>query len=190
MTRKNSGVGWPAPRFPGKTFVLESTVSGAEGLTRFIEEEGGRVVPTVTASLDYLLTGPRRGNKKTPEKKRAEELNRKGASIEFLDEQEFFARLLPTRDEALLLIGAGEKGRERWGVLWNHWNDARTTLDLNGLDREPPGRRLGRDQVRPAHPLAGRVPAAGGSGVEGEGPRPAEPVGQRGFPPAWVADRV
>jgi uncharacterized protein YjbI with pentapeptide repeats len=101
---------------------------------QFIEEEGGRVVPEVTPSLDYLLTGYRRGNKKTSEKKRADELNQKGAAIQFLSEQQFYARLLPTRDEALLLLDAGEKGRERWQRLWNYWNNAQATLDFNGLD--------------------------------------------------------
>src|SRR5262245_27640147 len=134
MSKKQPSITWPAPRFPGKTFVLESTVSDVEGVKRFIREEGGRVVPAVTASVDYLLTGHRGGNKKTPKKKRAEELNRKGAAIQFLNEERFCACLLPTRDEALVLIAAGKKGRDRWRRLWNYFNDAQTTLDFNGLD--------------------------------------------------------
>src|SRR5207248_304949 len=126
MRKKKTAIAWPAPRFPGKAFVLERTVSGAEGVTQFIKEEGGRIVSAVTASLDYLVSGYRRGNKKTPEKKRADELNQKGAAIQFLDEQQFYARLLPTRDEALLLLKAGNKGRERWRRLWNTWNAAQT----------------------------------------------------------------
>jgi uncharacterized protein YjbI with pentapeptide repeats len=134
MSKKHNATAWPAPRFPGKTFVLESTVSDPEGIKQFVEEEGGRVVQAVTASLDYLLTGYRRGKKKTPEKKRADELNLKGAAIQFLDEQQFYARLLPTRDEGLLLLKAGKNGLDRWRQLWNHWNDAQTILDFNGLD--------------------------------------------------------
>lgn len=135
MSKNRTATAWPAPRFPGMTFVLESTVSDVEGVKRFIKEEGGRVVPVITASVNYLLNGSRRGNKKTPEKKRADDLNQKGAAIQFLTEEQFFASLLPrTRDDALLWLESGKKGHERWRSLWNYWNDAKFTLDFNGLD--------------------------------------------------------
>jgi uncharacterized protein YjbI with pentapeptide repeats len=133
MGKKSAAVGQPAPRFSGKSFLLESTVSDAAALKQFIKEDGGRIVSTVTDSLDYLLTGHPHSNKKTPEQKRAEELNRQGAAIQILNEQTFCALLLPTRDEALLLL-AGAEGRDRWRRLWNYWNSAPTTLDFNGLD--------------------------------------------------------
>jgi uncharacterized protein YjbI with pentapeptide repeats len=135
MNKKRTAIAWPSPRYQGKTFVLESTVSNADSVKWFIKEEGGRVGRVITASVDYLINGYRRGNKKSPEKKRADDLNQKGAAIQFLDEQQFFASLLPTtRDEALLWLKAGKKGRERWQSHWNHWNDAKFTLDFNGLD--------------------------------------------------------
>jgi uncharacterized protein YjbI with pentapeptide repeats len=133
-TKSKTVAAWPAPRFPGKTFVLASSLEYRDGVKQFIKEEGGRIVRTLTPSVDYLILGYPRGNKKPPERKLADELNRKGAAIQCLGAQQFFALLLPSRDEALLLLGAGKRGRERWQALWNSWNDAQTTLDLSGLD--------------------------------------------------------
>src|SRR5262249_14264999 len=82
----------------------------------------------------YLITGYPHGNRKTPEEKLARELNKKGAAIQVLSEQQFYTLLLPDREEALLLINAGEKGRQRWQALWNTWNNVRTKMDFSGLD--------------------------------------------------------
>jgi uncharacterized protein YjbI with pentapeptide repeats len=133
MAKKKSAA-WPAARFPGKTFVLDANVQSREDIEQFIAEEGGRALPAVAAALDYFVTGYRRGNKKSAEQKSAEELNSKGAAIALLTEEQFYALLLPTREEALVLLNAGEKGRMRWQRLWNHWWGLTTPLDLDGVD--------------------------------------------------------
>lgn len=136
--KEKSATAWPAPRFPGKTFVLESTVPAVKQFKRFmkrvIEEEGGRLASSVTESVDYLLTIDQRGNRKSADRKRAKELNRKGAAIQFLDVNQFFMRLLPTQDEALILLQSGERGCNRWRMFESHWNAAQTTYDFNGID--------------------------------------------------------
>jgi uncharacterized protein YjbI with pentapeptide repeats len=145
MARKKSAPDWPAPRFPNRTFALASNLQ-TEGVKKFIEEEGGQVVSAVSASLDYLITGYPQGNRKTPEEKQARELNKKGAAIHVLSEQQFYTLLLPDREEALLLLEAGEKGRQRWQALWNTWNFVRTKMDFSGLDLR--GKNLSRCQLQ------------------------------------------
>jgi uncharacterized protein YjbI with pentapeptide repeats len=138
MSKKSAGQ--PAPKFPKKTFFLAGNVSDPEAATKFIKEEGGLVVAAVDAHLDYLVAGYPRGNRKTPEEKQARELNRKGAAIRVLTEQQFYILLLPIREEALMLLQGGTRGRERWRALANHWWNLPALLDLRGIDLR--GRKL------------------------------------------------
>ena len=65
MVRKTMPPGWPPPRFSKETFFLASAAQ-LEGLTKFLEEEGGQVVSAINLPLDYLVIGYRLGNRKTP----------------------------------------------------------------------------------------------------------------------------
>jgi uncharacterized protein YjbI with pentapeptide repeats len=137
MSQKKRGaaVGGVAPKLQGKTVAVAGDVQewGLKQLTAFVRAEGGRMVPGVTAALDYLVILSWWQRKKPAEARAAEELNRRqGATIQILKEQDFYALFAPDRDEAVALLRAGKEGQERFTRL--RQGAARVPLDLRGLD--------------------------------------------------------
>jgi uncharacterized protein YjbI with pentapeptide repeats len=133
--RKVEGPGeWLKPRFQGKTFAFAGDVRkyDRERLETILAGEGGQQVKEVSATLDFLvvLDGP--AHAPTGAEKKAEQLNRKGASIQTITEAGILDRCTPTAEEALALLRAGAGGIERWNAL-RGYREARE-LPLRGAD--------------------------------------------------------
>src|SRR5262249_2828792 len=103
-------------------------------ISRFIEEEGGRVVARVNASIDYLITGYGSGNRKSAETKAVQEQTRKGAAIQSVTEGQFYTLLLPDSEEALQLLLPVRRGPARWRRLSPYFHNLPAPLDLNSTD--------------------------------------------------------
>jgi uncharacterized protein YjbI with pentapeptide repeats len=125
--------GWSSPKLRGKTFVL-ARFSRYErpDIAKFIQAERGKVLPDVTAAVDFLVVGHYTAGP-SPAEQKAERLNLKGATIRILDEKDFAQLFLPGREEALAMLAAGEKGLRRWNALCGaYW--IKGQVDLRGVD--------------------------------------------------------
>jgi hypothetical protein len=135
MTQTTPGTpsGGVPPKLQGKTVALAGEAQGSclERVAALVRAEGGKVVPRLTKSLDYLVLVGWWRAKQPRAAKEAERLNRQQrASIQILRDQDFYQLLTLTRDEAEALLRAGPEGVERWNRL-----PCRPALfDLTGID--------------------------------------------------------
>jgi uncharacterized protein YjbI with pentapeptide repeats len=141
VARKKAAIP-PHPVSPihGKRFWLDRAVQygGPGGLARWIRGRGGVLVGDVDASLDYfVLAEARRAEpgKSLPERKVAKLA---GAKITSLYENEMPALLLPSREEALVVLAGGAANSEVWqGMLPPRESPLQIDLagaDLSGLE--------------------------------------------------------
>lgn len=104
-----------------------------ESLAAIIAEEGGRIVESVSESLDYLVRGEFASKTSAAEKKAQSLIQKKGAPIQILDEADFHQLLAPTRDEAIALLKSGPAGHKAWNRLCGQtWFLGK--IDLSGTD--------------------------------------------------------
>ena len=114
MGKQGESPDWLVPRFKGRKVLIAGQVSGYEKreLAERIEREGGKVVPKLAPAVDYVLVAKPRG---TPGAvKEAQKLNKKGASIQVIDEAAFEAMLLVSADDARAMLTGGKRGLDRW----------------------------------------------------------------------------
>lgn len=102
-----------------------------EPFVKFLETDGVKVVDDVSKSLDYLVTG---ATGFVTLKKKAEQLNQKGAAIDIIDDAQFCNLIVPTLDEFLQLLHAGEKGVARVNLFTNNWNFRNHLPSFDGQD--------------------------------------------------------
>lgn len=124
-------IDWKAPRLVGKRFVIAGDAKRTRAAD-LVKAEGGEVLPRVTADVDYLVVERYQGRPPTGAEKKAETLNRKGASIHVLDVAGFCQLFLPSREESLAMLAAGEEGVRRWQHLaGQYW--IKGQIDLRGV---------------------------------------------------------
>ncbi|MBX9667366.1 MAG: pentapeptide repeat-containing protein [Candidatus Obscuribacterales bacterium] len=95
----------------GKTVVLVgSRTWQIEQLPAIICREGGQVAAEVTETVDIVVVG--RYSRGTPAAvKTAEKLNKKGARIKIIEEQNVYEFLLPDQDSVVRLLRSGDSER-------------------------------------------------------------------------------
>jgi uncharacterized protein YjbI with pentapeptide repeats len=127
-------IDWKAPRLVGKRFVFAGTARWIwRGAAELAKAEGAEVLPQVTADVDFLVVESYPGSRATGAEKKAEALIRKGAAIQVLDIAGFCQLFLPSREEALAMLTAGEEGLRRWSRLaGQHW--IKGQVDLRGVN--------------------------------------------------------
>ncbi|MCI0357235.1 MAG: pentapeptide repeat-containing protein, partial [Planctomycetaceae bacterium] len=118
MAKKQPAVA-PVPasrKFAGRKFAVLGKLnyySAPKELPPLIQAMGGKVATKVTADLDYLVLG--RGAAK--QKAEAEKLNKKGAAIHILTEDELYDLFEPTREEVLAMLRGGKAQLACWEAL-------------------------------------------------------------------------
>jgi uncharacterized protein YjbI with pentapeptide repeats len=130
MTRQaeRQAIDWRVPRLAGKRLVFAGNArrSGAAELAR---NEAAEVLPQVTAEVDFLVVERYAGSAPTGAEKKADKLIHKGAPIKIIGLEDFCKLFLPSREEALAMLTAGEEGVRRWQQLaGQYW--ARGQVDL------------------------------------------------------------
>ena len=111
----------PPGRVAGKKFVFTGKLVGSsygygtrQAAEAFVTAEGGQVMAELDAGVDYLVVGATRGSGPSGAEKKALQLNqKKGASIQVLDEQAFLALFTFTADEIVALLESGAAGLQR-----------------------------------------------------------------------------
>jgi uncharacterized protein YjbI with pentapeptide repeats len=136
VARKKAAIApLPVSPFQGKRFWLDRAVHfrGPGGLRRWIEGRGGVVVWDVDASLDYLILAESR--RAAPGKSAAERKVAKlsGANIITLYENDVPVLLLPSREEALAVLAAGQTSHDSWADMLPPEKSA-MQIDLRGAD--------------------------------------------------------
>src|SRR4051812_29347256 len=96
-TPKKKAAKASAPKFAGKTFLIAGKWTNwqREKATECLQSAGALPVEDLTEKLDLLLVAP---SGTAQLRKKAEQLNKDGATIEILTVPELGARLLPTRE--------------------------------------------------------------------------------------------
>jgi uncharacterized protein YjbI with pentapeptide repeats len=123
-----------APRFVGKTFKLTGMLfhDFKERIPRLIAAEGGRVVPDITETLDFLVESRYSDRTSRADRKKVAELSKSaGVAIRVLTEDQFNKLFFPDQALALALLRSGPAGVERFNLLRGapHFS-----LDLGGAD--------------------------------------------------------
>src|SRR5262245_26288378 len=100
-------------KLAGKTFAFAGKFGWGfeENSANLIAAEGGKITKDVTATLDYIVAGQGRGGGLPGDVAKAQKHN---PAVQVLDETAFFQLLVPTRDELLRQIVAGEIEYDRW----------------------------------------------------------------------------
>lgn len=126
---------WAAPKLKGKTFTFTGTLhhGGREDVAQHVRAEGGRVLDTVAAGVDYLVVGTTRSGQPTQAEQKAQRLNQKrGAAIQMIDEDQLHEMCKPSSEEALAMLTGGPEGLRRWKQLTESWRFSR--VDLRGKE--------------------------------------------------------
>src|SRR5882724_955149 len=91
-------------KLKGKRLVLAGTFPDQEGLEALIAAEGGAVRGKLAADIGFLVVGTTRGSGPSGAEKEAQKLNRRGATIEIVDQSALLSLVAPTREELLALL--------------------------------------------------------------------------------------
>jgi uncharacterized protein YjbI with pentapeptide repeats len=119
--KKRTSVEWVALKLKGKTFAFTGRLIFKKHILAWIKREGGKLLPSVTDKLDYLVVGEKRSKALTSEEQKAARLNQKGAHIASIGEDDFAGLLTLTLDEAAAMLRAGDKGIARWQLFQEPW---------------------------------------------------------------------
>jgi uncharacterized protein YjbI with pentapeptide repeats len=117
----------------GKTFKLTGALYSGypDRATRLVGTEGGRIVPNITATLDFLVEFHANRDSRA-DRKKVRELNESaGAAIQVLTGEQFNDLFLPDPTLALALLRSGPAGVERFNLARA---GTRVVLDLGGAD--------------------------------------------------------
>jgi len=114
---------WMPPRFEGKKVCFLGRFdsywwNSLSAMERFVRYEGGKSTDKLDASVDYLVVKEPTGS--TGHEKNVAKLNAKGASIAVLSPQLLRDMLIPTKEQALEMIAAGQEGHKRFSELLRH----------------------------------------------------------------------
>jgi uncharacterized protein YjbI with pentapeptide repeats len=141
MTKKAAApaADWSLPKFPSRTFAFAGKFSPwmRDRIAESVTAEGGRVVQEPKPGVDFLLVAPPPSGRLSPAlKKVIAALEAQGAAPEVLTPSEFGRHILPSREQAVLLLTSGDRS------ALEHWNslDRRSAfghlgkVDLAGCD--------------------------------------------------------
>jgi uncharacterized protein YjbI with pentapeptide repeats len=116
MAKKKAAAGSSSPSaagaLAGKSFCTAGKLQAYQAETqvqRLVGWRGGRLSKKVDVGLDYLVLGQ---TGFAGAKKEADKLNQRKATIQIIDESDFFRLLSPTRDELIALLTGGKPGIE------------------------------------------------------------------------------
>src|SRR5262245_22041524 len=92
--------------------------------------EAGQIVDAATGP-DYLVAGEGQGGNPPAA---VAKVQKKHPGVHVLDMSDFWALLVPTREEFLALLASGPHGHERWSEMRDLMWRAGATIDLSDAD--------------------------------------------------------
>jgi len=129
---------WAASKLRGQTFAFTGQIQHKTKVTAWIKKEGGKLLAAVSANLNYLVVGEKRGSAPTATEQKAIKLNGQGANIQVIEEADFWQLVAPSRDDVIAMLRAGKKGLDRFRQMHPKYNWELCRLlplpDLSGAD--------------------------------------------------------
>src|SRR4051812_28529147 len=96
-------VNWAAPKLKGLAFAFTGRSKYKQEAAAWIKREGGTLLPKLTNQTTHLVVGEVR-SRPTADEQKAVRLNVQGASIQVIEEADFWKLVAPTREELIAML--------------------------------------------------------------------------------------